>query len=606
MVRDKWIIWAMILCGILAAIFYFTVTANATTYYVATAGDDEAAGTTGVPWKTITKVNAASFSAGDSILFNKGDTWTGTQLTVPHDSLYFSSYGTGAKPVIDGNNSLQYGIYMSNKSYVTIDGFIIKKFRKNSVATYAVSISGGSYDTVKNCDISEVYYATNPFYDTPSVGTDAHDWEHQYCGGIEMGSDGGEISGNIIRDCGMQGINYGTGGTTLKSNLMLIHDNEITNCNIFIRVSTSSVSSGIAIQNVKIYNNYLHDFNNYYRCNAWHRDGIQIFCTPFTSIPGNTASFDNFEIYNNYFADYVNHTTGATAWLYIEYRCTNFKIHHNVFGQGCGYYTIRVKTYTDSYIAGHEFYNNTIGSMFDTSYDLYALDCDNALGCKIKNNILFTQRIAYAAPDVDASNGFEADNNLICRLDGHPDYGVASIYGGLKEFAELQAAGLDTHSILVSAANYNTVMVNCTANPAVANDFKLTSSSPAIDVGDSTLGFTTDYNGDTIPQGDGYDIGAFEYDSSPPSPTSLTSLINRASYGTLAWTKAATGDSTQIYQDGAWIASVPIAIETYSPRNRVAGTSYNYYIVTKNGTDLSGASNAVRVTTPFYVRGWIR
>jgi len=133
-------------------------------------------------------------------------------------------------------------------------------------------------------------------------------------------------------------------------------------------------------------------------------------------------------------------------------------------------------------------------------------------------------------------------------------------------------------------------------------DFHLTGNAETINKGVTPL-IATDIEGNAY---DTNDIGAYRYKGTPTAPTSLASTVNRASHGTLTWTKAATGDSTQIYQNGTWIASVPIAIETYSPQNRVAGTSYNYYIVTKNGTDLSGASNAVRVTTPYYAIRRIR
>ena len=50
----------------------------ATIYYVSNAGNDanngDAAGTS---WRTLNKVNSASFRAGDSILFKRGDAFYG-------------------------------------------------------------------------------------------------------------------------------------------------------------------------------------------------------------------------------------------------------------------------------------------------------------------------------------------------------------------------------------------------------------------------------------------------------------------------------------------------------------------------------------------------
>ena len=95
---------------------------SGTTYYVSVAdGDDSYDGTeqthtTGVtgPWKTIAKVNAASFSAGDSILFKRGETWHET-LTVPSSGsagnvITFGAYGTWNSPDIScWGDSLTYG-----------------------------------------------------------------------------------------------------------------------------------------------------------------------------------------------------------------------------------------------------------------------------------------------------------------------------------------------------------------------------------------------------------------------------------------------------------------------------------------------------------------
>lgn len=77
------------------------------TYYVdATDGDDEAVGTSeALAWKTLTKVNASSFSPGDTILFKRGETWVGT-LVCPSSGeegnpIAFGAYGEGAAPIID-------------------------------------------------------------------------------------------------------------------------------------------------------------------------------------------------------------------------------------------------------------------------------------------------------------------------------------------------------------------------------------------------------------------------------------------------------------------------------------------------------------------------
>ncbi|KKL72840.1 hypothetical protein LCGC14_2080900, partial [marine sediment metagenome] len=80
---------------------------QAATYYVKNGGDDNKDGLSDSnAWETISKVNGVSFSAGDSVLLKKGDTWR-ERLNVPTSGsegspITFGAYGTGAKPIISG------------------------------------------------------------------------------------------------------------------------------------------------------------------------------------------------------------------------------------------------------------------------------------------------------------------------------------------------------------------------------------------------------------------------------------------------------------------------------------------------------------------------
>jgi hypothetical protein len=66
-------------------------------YYVSAAGSDAAAGTSpATAWATISKVNAATLNAGESVMFRGGDTFTGT-VTV------YASPGTATKPITFGS-----------------------------------------------------------------------------------------------------------------------------------------------------------------------------------------------------------------------------------------------------------------------------------------------------------------------------------------------------------------------------------------------------------------------------------------------------------------------------------------------------------------------
>jgi hypothetical protein len=78
-------------------------------FYVASAahgGSDAAAGSIIAPWATIAKVTGSTFSAGDSVSFNRGDVWR-EQLTVPSagsagNLITFGAYGSGVLPIVTG------------------------------------------------------------------------------------------------------------------------------------------------------------------------------------------------------------------------------------------------------------------------------------------------------------------------------------------------------------------------------------------------------------------------------------------------------------------------------------------------------------------------
>jgi hypothetical protein len=65
----------------LAGFFGLAGFLHAATYYVSPTGNDSNNGTsTSTPWKTISKVNSVTLSAGDRVLFQGGQTFSGTTV----------------------------------------------------------------------------------------------------------------------------------------------------------------------------------------------------------------------------------------------------------------------------------------------------------------------------------------------------------------------------------------------------------------------------------------------------------------------------------------------------------------------------------------------
>lgn len=128
--------------------------AHATNYYVSNSGSNAANGLTqGTAWQTIGKVNSSSFSAGDSILFKCGDTWN-EKLIIPSsgsvgNSIVFTSYGTGVKPLITGfqtatgftdSSGIQYTTLTNSvklQNNITVDGIHYAKARTPNTGYYS-------------------------------------------------------------------------------------------------------------------------------------------------------------------------------------------------------------------------------------------------------------------------------------------------------------------------------------------------------------------------------------------------------------------------------------------------------------------------------------
>ena len=115
---------------LLSALTFFAAVhaAYAATYYVdATGGNDSNDGlTTGTAWQTVANINSTTFSAGDSVLFKRGETATGT-VTLYDDSgtagnpITFGAYGTGADPLLNSAGQSRSFDIRNSASYITIE-----------------------------------------------------------------------------------------------------------------------------------------------------------------------------------------------------------------------------------------------------------------------------------------------------------------------------------------------------------------------------------------------------------------------------------------------------------------------------------------------------
>jgi hypothetical protein len=472
-------------------------------------GDDTSDGRTqATAWKHAPGDSAATGAAAavglqpdDVVLFKGGVVYQGS-ITVPTSGsmrapITYAGDSAGAwgagLAVVSGGGARTQGFVLKDKSYVVIDGFDLRAFSKASSST-AVSVDGGTGNEIRHCRISDVYYPTNP-------GGTA--WEKQSGTGIAVNnSPGTRVRHNSVRDVGNAGITF-TAGSGKVVDGGEVSCNEVTNMNWGIAVALGNSTAGTAITGVKLLGNYIHDFDQYYVCNAWHRDGIFVFARPDTD----QAHIENLEIAYNYFEDHTS-ALGSTAWLYFEYVCRGFKVHHNILNASRSYYAIRVLGDGFQVAGNHVFADNVIANANGIGDGMHIQESS---GVQILGNIFYDDGNAYLVA-TSAMAGFYADYNLFYSVGGAKTYvglntGPAESPGGdTYDLATLQAkTALEPHG-LYGDPQWSAPFASIAGDPS---GFQPLGSSPAIDHG-ADLGFASDFAGQPIPAGAAPDIGAFE------------------------------------------------------------------------------------------------
>ncbi len=129
----------------LALVTLWCAGAVADDYYVSPSGNDAATGTQDQPWKTILRVNQASFKPGDRILFEGGSRFSGALRLGRDDSgtreqkLTIGSYGASRATIDGGNGS---AIVLGGCSHAVIrDLIFVGSGRKNGNAASGLHLA---------------------------------------------------------------------------------------------------------------------------------------------------------------------------------------------------------------------------------------------------------------------------------------------------------------------------------------------------------------------------------------------------------------------------------------------------------------------------------
>lgn len=198
-------------------VFLLAIPSPATDYYVdATDGSDANTGlSTGQAWQTITEVNSnmGSFSPGDSILFQREETWVTGALYITcsgssSGDITFGAYGAGNRP--DFNGVYIYDDY-SGASYITVENINVR----NVTAGTSIYFSGTARSniTIRNCDVSNG--RTNGIYidQTDTYLIDNCDVSNCLNGHIIIyGSPSNQITDGIVSNCDIVGADSNEDG----------------------------------------------------------------------------------------------------------------------------------------------------------------------------------------------------------------------------------------------------------------------------------------------------------------------------------------------------------------------------------------------------------
>lgn len=181
-----------------------TVQTTGTAYYADCGAPDAGAdGSAGHPFTTIAEVNAVALKPGDSVLFARGSTCTGTLTPdgsgTANAPVVIGAYGTGAAPVIDGAGAHD-AVLLQNIDHVTVQDLAITNAANPGTERNGIRISLTDFGKASGYVLQRL---------------DIHD---------VLGDDNKGLTGSA-------GIQVGIGGRTTPTWIdgLQIRDNTITN-----------------------------------------------------------------------------------------------------------------------------------------------------------------------------------------------------------------------------------------------------------------------------------------------------------------------------------------------------------------------------------------
>lgn len=485
-------------------------------YFVSVQGDDAGLGSRTEPWRSVARANRAELKPGDRLFFNGGDVFEGT-LTVkgrgaagPDQRIIIGSYGLGVATIDGGDHravsiedcrnirvenlrlvgsgrksgNTESGLYVSGVTDIEVDSIEVSGFR----------YSGVFFTGVNNGRFTRIHAYENGFSGISSLGDLSTDIYVGHCltennpgdpsildnhsgNGIVLG----RVQNGIIEYCesrynGWDMPREGNGPVGIWS---YHSDNLVIQYNIAHHNRSTGIDGGGFDFDGGMTNSFLQ--YNYSHNN--HGSGYLI-----CQYKGAAPFFNNVVRYNISQDDgLTNHDAGIFLWQGDVGMETTDVYNNTVFNSKGSGVAFGAATGVEENVPLGRFYNN----IFVTGESQIA---GGAHKGEFKGNLYWAM----------GDGGF--------RVDDHTSLEEWAEATG-QEMLDGRLVGLYADPLLTKNG---TGLITDPLKLLDLTDYLLRTGSPAVDQGlnlRELLGFdpgSTDFYGNTIPQGTGYDIGAHE------------------------------------------------------------------------------------------------
>jgi hypothetical protein len=169
-------------CLLLLTFVVFALTANATTYYISSSGNDSNSGTdASSPWQSLKKLNSARLSPGDKVLFRRGDTFYGSIVVSNSGSsgnpITYGAYGSGSKPIITGFTNITSWNNIGGNIWESSDAVSSLPYT-NMVAVNGVNTAMGRYPNSTGPNTGYLYIKSHSgsYSITATGGLGSNNW----------------------------------------------------------------------------------------------------------------------------------------------------------------------------------------------------------------------------------------------------------------------------------------------------------------------------------------------------------------------------------------------------------------------------------------------